>query len=143
MINPYWIEDKDLKEGKIDHIGTPEVTFWQELIKKYLYPLDADKKEKEKIEQSLKDLRDKMVLAFFMLNALFVTVLFLLQLNKDTIYMNWPLGAKTNISYDQYTLEVSIFPVGTLPLPSNCDVERPWLIVSGCARSSEFKSSNS
>lgn len=108
LVNPYWIEDKDLKDGKVDHIGTPEVTFWQELIGKYLYPLDLDKTEKQRVEQSLKDLRDKMVLAFFMLNALFVVVLFLLQLNKDTIYINWPLGAKTNITYDTLTLDIEV-----------------------------------
>lgn len=59
----------------------------------------------KKIAADLRELRDKTVLSFFMLNALFVIVVFLLQLNKDTIFINWPLGVKSNISYTN-TFEV-------------------------------------
>ena len=41
-----------------------------------------------------------------MINALFVLIVFLLQLNKDSIHVKWPLGVKTNITYDESTQEV-------------------------------------
>jgi chitin synthase len=57
--------------------------------------------QKEKDDsKKLKDLRDLAVLAFFMLNALFVLVIFLLQLSKDVLHIKWPLGVKVNITFD-------------------------------------------
>ena len=44
--------------------------------------------------------------AFFMFNALFVLIVFLLQLNKDMLHVDWPLGVKTNITYIEETAEV-------------------------------------
>lgn len=41
-----------------------------------------------------------------MLNALFVLIVFLLQLNKDLLHIKWPLGVKTNITYDESSQEV-------------------------------------
>lgn len=41
-----------------------------------------------------------------MFNALFVLVVFLLQLNKDQIHVKWPLGVRTNITYIEETSEV-------------------------------------
>lgn len=43
-----------------------------------------------------------MVVTFFMLNALFVTVVFLLQLNKSKVHINWPLDAKINMTITKY-----------------------------------------
>jgi chitin synthase len=40
-----------------------------------------------------------MVFSFFMLNAVFVLVVFMLQQEKDLIFIRWPLGAKANVSY--------------------------------------------
>ena len=40
-----------------------------------------------------------MVFSFFMLNAIFVITIFLLQQQKDLIFITWPLGAKANITY--------------------------------------------
>jgi hypothetical protein len=65
--------------------------------------------QKEKlIAKNLKDLRDMSVFAFFMLNALFVLAIFLLQLSKDQIHFSWPLGVKMNITYDSKTHDVRI-----------------------------------
>lgn len=51
-------------------------------------------------------MRNSSVFAFFMVNALFVLIVFLLQLNKDNLHIKWPLGVKTNITYDETTQEV-------------------------------------
>lgn len=56
--------------------------------------------------QKLKDLRDKSVFAFFMLNALFVLVVFLLTLKKDLLHVNWPFDVKVNFTYYQDSGEV-------------------------------------
>lgn len=45
-MNPYWIEDKALKKGEVDFLPTVEIKFWQDLLDKYLYPIDEDKEEK-------------------------------------------------------------------------------------------------
>lgn len=45
-INPFWIEDKDLKKGPVAFISTSENQFWKELLDKYLFPIDEDKAEK-------------------------------------------------------------------------------------------------
>lgn len=58
------------------------------------------------MKKNLRELRDKMVVTFFMLNALFVVVVFLLQVNKDQIHVKWPLEAKVNVSFDPVTYEV-------------------------------------
>lgn len=45
LINPYWIEDKDLKRGEVDYLSGPEIQFWKDLLDKYLYPIDENKEE--------------------------------------------------------------------------------------------------
>lgn len=61
-----------------------------------------------RIAADLIELRNKSVFAFFMANALFVLIVFLLQLNKDKLHIVWPLGVKTNITYIEETSEVLI-----------------------------------
>jgi chitin synthase len=65
--------------------------------------------QKEKlVAKNLKDLRDMSVFAFFMMNALFVLVIFLLQLSRDQIHLDWPFSVKANITYDSKTYEVRV-----------------------------------
>jgi hypothetical protein len=68
-------------------------------------------KEKED-SQKLKNLRDLAVFAFFMLNALFVLVILLLQLSSDQLYIQWPFGTRETITTDSSN-QVSILPVYT------------------------------
>jgi chitin synthase len=76
-----------------------EVQFWIDLIKKYLEPLKKDVEKEKKQAAGLLDLRNKMVFSFFMLNAIFVVTVFLMQSQKDVLYIRWPLGAKANVTY--------------------------------------------
>ncbi|XP_063838670.1 chitin synthase chs-2 isoform X3 [Ostrinia nubilalis] len=108
LINPYWIEDPELKKGEVDFLSPSELQFWKDLIDKYLYPIDANKEEEARISRDLKELRNSSVFSFFMCNALFVLIVFLLQLNKDNLHFKWPFGVKTNITYDEVTQEVLI-----------------------------------
>lgn len=59
-----------------------------------------------RIARDLLELRNKSVFAFVMFNALFILIVFLLQLNKDQLHVIWPLGVKTNITYVEDTGEV-------------------------------------
>ncbi|XP_070172648.1 chitin synthase chs-2 isoform X2 [Polyergus mexicanus] len=108
LTRPYWLNDDGLKKGEVDVLSLQEEQFWKDLLEKYLYPIDEDKTEKARIAKDLKDLRDQSVFAFFMMNALFVLIVFLLQLNKDLLHIKWPFGIKTNVTYDDSTMEVHI-----------------------------------
>ncbi|XP_076243610.1 hyaluronan synthase-like protein kkv [Calliopsis andreniformis] len=111
LSRPYWLSDDGLKKGEIDVLSMQEEQFWKDLLEKYLYPIDEDKAEKARIAGDLVELRNKSVFAFFMFNALFVLIVFLLQLNKDQLHVVWPLGAKTNITFIEETSEVHITKV--------------------------------
>ncbi|XP_037922524.1 chitin synthase chs-2 isoform X1 [Hermetia illucens] len=108
LTNPFWIEDVELRKGEVDFLSSAEIQFWKDLLDKYLFPIDQDKDEQARIAVDLKELRNSSVFAFFMINALFVLIVFLLQLNKDNIHVKWPFGVKTNITYDEATQEVHI-----------------------------------
>ena len=75
-----------------------EITFWKDLIEKYLHPIDADKQREKKIAEGLTELRNKSVFFFSVFNALFVLIVFMLTLHKDTLHIDWPFGVKENIT---------------------------------------------
>lgn len=52
--------------------------------------------------------RNIYLLRFFMINSLFVLIIFLMQLKKDILYLQWPLSMKYNVTYDAERMEVSI-----------------------------------
>ncbi|KAL1421020.1 hypothetical protein MTO96_004377 [Rhipicephalus appendiculatus] len=85
LINPYWIEDKELKRGEVEYLPGPEIQFWKDLIEKYLYPIDENKEEQARIAADLKELR-----------------------NRKQLHVNWPLGVKTNITFIPDTSQVVI-----------------------------------
>ena len=43
MLNPYWIEDPDLQDGKIERLPKSEISFFEQLIESYLKPLEKNK----------------------------------------------------------------------------------------------------
>ena len=46
----------------------------------------------------LTELRNKAVFFFSVFNALFVLIVFMLTLHKDTLHIDWPFGVKENIT---------------------------------------------
>ncbi|CAF1342892.1 unnamed protein product, partial [Didymodactylos carnosus] len=72
MYNPYWSELPWLGSGPIGFLNTDEISFWKELLEKYLSPLDKDPEEEKRIKRNLIDLRNNAGFAFFMLNALWI-----------------------------------------------------------------------
>lgn len=49
-----------------------------------------------------------VVFAFVMLNSVFVLVTFLLQINKDSIHVEWPYNAENIITYQEVDNEITI-----------------------------------
>jgi len=105
LCNPYWIQDIELPFETKDVLTSSETLFWQKLIEKYLTPIEANEAREKKTAQELKDLRNQSVFTFFILNAIYVTVVFLLTLEKDKVFIRWPL----QISYDiEYSYDPSL-----------------------------------
>ncbi|XP_035824770.1 chitin synthase chs-2 [Aplysia californica] len=77
--SPFWIQDGELGYGNVRYLGTEETRFWREVIEKYLHPIAKDKQKQQKLEVDLKELRNKASLMFFVLNALFIVIIFALQ----------------------------------------------------------------
>lgn len=75
--------------------------------KKKISLIPISSQTQARIAVQLKELRNSSVFGFFMINALFVLIVFLLQLNKDHIHIKWPLGVRTNVTYDEATQEVT------------------------------------
>ncbi|CAF3403020.1 unnamed protein product [Rotaria socialis] len=77
MINPYWSELSWLgSDSVIGYLHTDEITFWQQLLSKYLSPLDKDAEEEQRIQSDLINLRNNAGFAFFMLNAIWIILQF-------------------------------------------------------------------
>jgi len=77
MINPYWSELSLFgSESVIGYLHTNEITFWQQLLSKYLAPLDKDAEEERRIKSDLINLRNNAGFAFFMLNAIWIILQF-------------------------------------------------------------------
>jgi len=77
MINPYWSELSWFgSESVIGFLHTDEITFWQQILSKYLAPLDKDAVEERRIQTDLIGLRNNAGFAFFMLNAIWIILQF-------------------------------------------------------------------
>lgn len=76
LYNPCWIDTKMLGKNDIYYLNTKEMTFWQGLVDKYLYPLNKDEDEEKRVSKDLKELRNNSCFAFFMLNALWIVMQF-------------------------------------------------------------------
>ena len=66
-----------------------ESRFWEELIDKYLLPLEKDPEKEKKIQGELIVLRNTTCLFFFLINGLFVVLVFTLQyVTQDSSNLN-------------------------------------------------------
>lgn len=69
----------------IEGIPSDEEKFWKKIIKKYLKPLKEDKTNESDMQTQLIDLRNRVCLFVFLLNALLVTVIYALtEINAFT-----------------------------------------------------------
>uniref|UniRef100_A0A7G3ABH8 chitin synthase n=1 Tax=Lutzomyia longipalpis TaxID=7200 RepID=A0A7G3ABH8_LUTLO len=105
---PDWLYDDDLRNGDTETLPSTEEKFWNDLIDRYLKPLDLSEEEKNSVATALKDLRDMAVFAFVMINVIFVLTVLLLQMNKEQIHIQWPFEVKNFLSYDSDNNEITI-----------------------------------
>ncbi|VDI08202.1 chitin synthase [Mytilus galloprovincialis] len=82
---PKWTEDNDFKNGKVMSMTPEETVFWEEFIKRYLQPLDADKKEQKRMKKALAQLRNEVVAGFAFINLIWISINFMFQLRKPAI----------------------------------------------------------
>ena len=62
-----------------------EIKFFKQLIERYLHPLVEDKDHQKKIVEDLKSLRNNGCFIFFMINTLWLVIIFSLQLVSERI----------------------------------------------------------
>lgn len=97
LYNPRWIDTKMLGKNDIYYLNTKEMTFWQGLVDKYLYPLNKDEDEEKRVSKDLKELRNNSCFAFFMLNALWIVMQFQFEYVSVAFpKMQIPIGALYN-----------------------------------------------
>merc|ERR1712136_425623 len=96
---PLWLESLKCSKAKEEFLTPSEEFFWKELIEKYLRPIEKNEKKEKEAAEKLKDLRNQSVFTFFMINAIYVTVVFLLTLSKDEVSIRWPLQISYEIEY--------------------------------------------
>ncbi|XP_012941255.1 chitin synthase chs-2 [Aplysia californica] len=90
LINPKWLDDSCLKTGGVQYLPMREIEFWQRCIAKYLHPINPDKAVEAKITVDLKSMRNNVAFAFFMMNAFWMVIIFMLTRVKDRISLKIP-----------------------------------------------------
>ncbi|XP_014204894.1 uncharacterized protein LOC106636864 [Copidosoma floridanum] len=108
LVSPNWLHSNDLGKGEVEFLKSDEETFWKQFISTYLEPIDKDPKREADIAKKILDLRDQYIFKFFMINALFVLIIFLMQMQKELIHLRWPFGVKYNITFDSEATEVHV-----------------------------------
>lgn len=106
---PFWLEDTDLKYGSTEDMEEREIGFWEKFIERYLKPLEYKEEHKKKVEKDLLQLRNKVCLAFLLMNALFVTIVYTLtEVNKQehgTLSVKIPCQTNSDSGYGQGHIE--------------------------------------
>ncbi len=85
LVNPAWIFHESLRDSEVVMLDIRETKFFQELIECYLYPLVEDKDHQKKMVRDLQSLRNNGCFIFFMINTLWLVIIFSLQLVSEQI----------------------------------------------------------
>lgn len=87
MLPVSWFDHSSLEEFKEDQLNQSEKKFFEQLIHKYLMPLDPKKEaiKKEKMTEGLKTLRNVSCFYFLLLNSFWILTLFTIQIFKDKL----------------------------------------------------------
>ncbi|XP_056254592.1 chitin synthase chs-1-like [Seriola aureovittata] len=91
-----------------DSLDQEEHHFWEELQEKYLKPLPDDKQRQKKVASDLRELRNKINFAFFILNALWLVATFTLQIFEATFSIRIP---KVDFNLEETGEDVQIDPI--------------------------------
>ncbi|VDN55363.1 unnamed protein product [Dracunculus medinensis] len=96
MFDEVWMNEIMFRRAEREILEPEEEMFWRGLVAKYLTPLKLSQKEQEQVQLGLNELRNKVSFGFFMINIVFIIIVLLLQMQKDCIHIEWPLGPKFN-----------------------------------------------
>ncbi|CAI5440716.1 unnamed protein product [Caenorhabditis angaria] len=91
-----WLGDKCLKRAEREYIEPEEESFWTEVIDRYLSPLTMDGKEMDRLRAGLISIRNSYTVYFLMINVVFIISVLVLQIHKDCLNIEWPIGPKFN-----------------------------------------------
>ena len=106
---PFWLQDEAINEGKLRLITDKESDFWSQMLKKYLHPIDSDKRKEKQIATGLQEMKINVVMGMSMLNFMWILLLFLFQVLKET------LGEELFIPIPQEEGRIEFFePVGLI-----------------------------
>ena len=101
--NTQWIDHECLKSCPVLVLNEQETRFFADLISTHLYPLGKEARQEE-ITEDLKKLRNNSFFAFSMLNALWISLLFTIQLLnaqlKDKVFIEISIGSTSPIKYE-------------------------------------------
>lgn len=121
-MTPQWVHDECVQNAKQLNIKRDENEFWTRFIPKYLKPLLKNEAREKQISKELIQLRNKAVFAFGLINIVFVLLVYLLQLHKDILSINFVTGQTYNgshfdeeserIVYDMEPQLIKIDPIG-------------------------------
>jgi len=106
---PGWLNDPLLINSELGEVSLMEQRFWKDVIKQYLKPLELSREQKQAMADGLKELRNMIAFAFVMVNAIFVLIVFLLQLKKEFLHLKWPIDPTDFVSFDRDNLMVGIY----------------------------------
>ncbi|EDW19044.1 chitin synthase chs-2 [Drosophila mojavensis] len=106
---PGWLNDPLLIDSELGEVSLLEQRFWKDVIRQYLKPLELSKEQKQAMADDLKELRNMIAFAFVMVNAIFVLIVFLLQLKKDYLHLKWPIDPTDYVSFDRDNHQVGIY----------------------------------
>ncbi|KAM6974308.1 LOW QUALITY PROTEIN: chitin synthase chs-2-like [Tautogolabrus adspersus] len=98
--------DMPLQEDSLDK---EEEEFWRQLQKKYLEPLVDDKERQKQIINDLRELRNKINFAFFILNTLWLVATFTLQVFGASFFIPVP---KVDFDLNSTGEDVQVDPIG-------------------------------
>jgi chitin synthase len=96
MVDPFW----DTKTGPIGKLSEDEITFWDDMIDTYLKPLKKDVKMEEEQKQGLIKLRNQMAFSMLMINGIWITGLFLMQIYKENLSIPWPVPGDEDLQLE-------------------------------------------
>ena len=74
-----------LGNGPIDALSEKERSFWEKVIEKYLHPLAKDGDKEKKLQSDLIALRNNMAFAYFMINAIWIIIMFMMQQVQEAL----------------------------------------------------------
>uniref|UniRef100_A0A8R1DIP0 chitin synthase n=1 Tax=Caenorhabditis japonica TaxID=281687 RepID=A0A8R1DIP0_CAEJA len=91
-----WLADKALKRAEREFLEPEEESFWNDVIEKYLSPLVMDGKDMDRLRAGLIAIRNSHTVYFLMINVVFIITVLVLQIHKDCLNIEWPIGPKYN-----------------------------------------------